>query len=326
MHIHAELRHELHQGENVEGVWLGRVVHDEHAHEHEHRSDERVDEEFDRGVQPVLTSPDSDQEVHREEHDFPEDVEQEEVERREDADDSRLENQEEDEEALRPLVDRPRVGVAKEAKERGQEDQRQAESVDTHEVVDAERRNPRRELDEADVPRGGDVLRVLKLEALVPGGHRGRAGRTHAFLEALVFLGGQDLAALREKLLLPPSDSGHSGELVAERHLIEDRVLRRRELLDRAAGERRCAVVLGFVIGVEPDRPNQRDEPTEKRHALNEPAPRRWNQKEDRRGEERKEGDPGNTVHFVSLSATFDFGRPPSLGESAFPEAVLVSQ
>ncbi len=46
----------------------------------------RVEEEFDRGIQAIRSSPDSDQEIHRDQHRFPKHVEQHEIERCEHAD------------------------------------------------------------------------------------------------------------------------------------------------------------------------------------------------------------------------------------------------
>ena len=73
----------------------------------QHEPDQRVEEELDGGVLAARAAPDADQEVHRQEHHFPEDVEQEEVERDEDAHHAGLQQQEQDEVALDVLLDRP---------------------------------------------------------------------------------------------------------------------------------------------------------------------------------------------------------------------------
>ena len=58
-----------------------REVEVEQRDQHQHRAEQRVEEELDRRVLVPRAAPDADQEVHRQEHDFPEDVEEEEVER-----------------------------------------------------------------------------------------------------------------------------------------------------------------------------------------------------------------------------------------------------
>src|SRR2546422_6017212 len=61
--------------------------------EHQNRTQQGVEEEFDGGVELPWTSPDPDQEIHRDQHDLPEDVEEEEIERDEGPQHSRLEDQ-----------------------------------------------------------------------------------------------------------------------------------------------------------------------------------------------------------------------------------------
>ena len=57
--------------------------------EHQQSASLGEQEELDRRVDPPLVPPDGDQEVHGNEHQFPEEEEQEEIERQEDADDAR---------------------------------------------------------------------------------------------------------------------------------------------------------------------------------------------------------------------------------------------
>ena len=58
------------------GRVLRQEVHLQDAEQHDDRADERVKKELDRGVQAILATPDSDQEVHRHERDFEEQVKQ----------------------------------------------------------------------------------------------------------------------------------------------------------------------------------------------------------------------------------------------------------
>jgi hypothetical protein len=61
--------------------------------EHEYRSDHRVEDELDRRINPPLSSPYSDEEVHRNQHDFPKHIEEEEIERGENAEHAGLEQE-----------------------------------------------------------------------------------------------------------------------------------------------------------------------------------------------------------------------------------------
>ena len=81
-------------------------VEGQDAEQHQHRADQGVKEELDRRVELPRPAPDADQEVHRDQHHFPEDVEQEEVERHEDADHAGLQQQQQDVVFLLPVGDR----------------------------------------------------------------------------------------------------------------------------------------------------------------------------------------------------------------------------
>ena len=61
----------------------------------EHAAEQRVEEELDGGILAARPAPDADEEVHRQQHHFPEDVEQEEVQRQERAEHARFQEQEE---------------------------------------------------------------------------------------------------------------------------------------------------------------------------------------------------------------------------------------
>jgi hypothetical protein len=78
------------------------VVEIKDPDQHEKAARHRVEDEFHGGVHTARTSPDPDQEVHRNEHDLPEDVEEEEIERGEDPDHSGLEQEEGDHVGLHP--------------------------------------------------------------------------------------------------------------------------------------------------------------------------------------------------------------------------------
>ena len=62
----------------VEGA--GFAVEVENRREHQHGAGHGVEEELDGGVDAAFVAPDADEEVHRDEADFPEGVEEEEIE------------------------------------------------------------------------------------------------------------------------------------------------------------------------------------------------------------------------------------------------------
>ena len=150
----------LHETEQVEGVFAGRPVVGEverqDAEQHQDAAHQRVEEELDGRVELPRAAPDPDEEVHRDQHHFPEHVEQEEVERHEDAEHSRLEQQQEDVVLLDALGDRlPGRQDGDEAEQRGHQDQQQADAVEAEVVLDADARDPLVALPELELRPGG---------------------------------------------------------------------------------------------------------------------------------------------------------------------------
>ena len=124
-------------------------VEREDAEEHHHRADQREEEELDRRVQTPRAAPDPDQEVHRDEHDLPEHVEEEHVEGAEDAQHAGLQEQQEDVVRADTVGDRgPRGEDGDRAEERRQQDEQRRDPVDPEDVLDADRGDPGRLLDE----------------------------------------------------------------------------------------------------------------------------------------------------------------------------------
>ena len=92
-----------------DGVAGVDAEHDDSG-EQEDRPERREEDKLDRGIQPVVGSPDADEEVHRDEDDFEEGEEEQQVERDEDAEEPGLEDQHRDHELLGALCDRLRRG------------------------------------------------------------------------------------------------------------------------------------------------------------------------------------------------------------------------
>ena len=122
--------------------------------QHQDTSHQRVEEELDGRVFLSRSAPDADQEVHRQQHDFPKDVEQEEVQSQKDSEHPCLEDQEQNQVALHLLVHAPGGEHCQHRDKAGQQHQRHADSVIAELVVDVPRPDPRH-LDAVLVPVDG---------------------------------------------------------------------------------------------------------------------------------------------------------------------------
>ena len=119
-----------------------QIQHDDRD-QHEQRAQERIDEELDRRVQPVVSAPHPDDEIHGDEHHFPHHIEEEEIERDKDADHARREHEQERVEAGLAFGD---IGPAAENREwhqeRRQQHEEQRDPIQTDCNVNAPRRDP----------------------------------------------------------------------------------------------------------------------------------------------------------------------------------------
>ena len=140
-------RRRLVQRLNAEGVLPGLMevieIQEQHGKQHQHGADQRVEEELDGGVKFSRAAPDADQQVHGDQHGFPEHKEEEEIERHEDAQHAGLQHQKPDVVFLHPSFDRgPRGEDRNPAQQRGQHDQQERNAVDAEDVAGADRWNP----------------------------------------------------------------------------------------------------------------------------------------------------------------------------------------
>ncbi|MHC2218229.1 hypothetical protein ACVIGV_003617 [Rhizobium leguminosarum] len=131
------------QREDVEGLAAVEIEHDDTDEEQE-AARQRVEEELERRIDPAFATPDADDQVHRDQHRFPENVEQEQVERAEHPQHQRLHGEQTDHERLDLAVDRnPRGEHTDRTQQRGQEHEERAYPVDTKRISDPERGHPR---------------------------------------------------------------------------------------------------------------------------------------------------------------------------------------
>ena len=156
-------------------------IEHQNGDQHQHAADQREEEELDRRVFAPRSAPDADQEIHRQQHDFPEDVEQEEIECQKDAHHARFQQQEQDAVGLHMLVDLPTRGHRQHAENGRQDDQRKADAVEAHHVVDVERRDP---VDREEVLHLGDA--ALEIGAEPPTEERDRSAQARRVVTASV--------------------------------------------------------------------------------------------------------------------------------------------
>src|SRR5205085_5863948 len=95
-----------------------REVKTEERDEDEHAAQERVQEELDGGILAPRPAPDADEEVHRQQHHFPEDIEQEEVQRQEGAHHACFQEQKQDQVTAHVLFNLPAREDSQEAQAR----------------------------------------------------------------------------------------------------------------------------------------------------------------------------------------------------------------
>ena len=122
-------------------------VERQEGNEHQRRTEHRVQEELERGVLTIFATPDTDHEVHRQEHEFEEHKEQDEVLRHKGAGHANLQHEHQDEERLgvtrrRDVV--PRVDHHQHGDDHAQDVQRQAQAVEADGVVAVNHLDPRR--------------------------------------------------------------------------------------------------------------------------------------------------------------------------------------
>src|SRR5438270_747047 len=78
--------------------------------QHQHRPDHRIKHEFHRRINAPFAAPDTDQEIHRDQHHFPKDVEEKQIQRGENADHAGL-DQEHENEIFMLLLETGMIGV-----------------------------------------------------------------------------------------------------------------------------------------------------------------------------------------------------------------------
>ena len=131
------------QREDVEGVFPGVEIEHDNRHQQQDAAGQGIQEKLDGRVYAVGSAPDPDQQVHGDQHGFPEDVEQHEVQRDEHAECGGFHDEQADHEFSDARPDRgPGHQDAERRQQGGQQHQGQADPVHAHRVVDGGRCNP----------------------------------------------------------------------------------------------------------------------------------------------------------------------------------------
>ena len=149
--------HQLDEVERMPAVGQRIVeVKRQDSEQHQDGAGQRIEKELDGGIKLARPTPHANDEVHRNQHDFPEHVEEEEIERHENAEHPRLEQKEHGVVFLHALLDGcPRREDGEKTQHRGQHDQQKADAINAQVVLRADGRNPIVLLNEFELLRRG---------------------------------------------------------------------------------------------------------------------------------------------------------------------------
>ncbi|MCY1236804.1 hypothetical protein D9M72_494770 [compost metagenome] len=102
--LNLERQVEFHQSKDVEGSAALEIQHDD-ADQEQEAARQGVKEELERRIDPAVATPDTDDQIHRDQHRLPADVEQKQVEGREHTQHQGLHGEQADHELLHLAVD-----------------------------------------------------------------------------------------------------------------------------------------------------------------------------------------------------------------------------
>ncbi len=126
---------------NIGGTRL--PVHRQHGHQHQNRAEQCVEEELERSIDPALTTPDTDDQEHRDQHTLEQDVEQDQVKGTEHTDHQGLKHQKGDHVFAHTGLDGfPAGNDADRHKQGRQQNEPDRDTVNAHLVAEAEGRQP----------------------------------------------------------------------------------------------------------------------------------------------------------------------------------------
>ena len=133
------------QKRNVESVGRRVQVQRDDAQKHKHRARQRVHKELDSRVLRAvrIVSPNTDEEIHRHQTNFPEQVEQEQVEGNKHTHHAHFQQQEQGKKFLDPMIDDARrIKQTQRGQQSGEPNERHAQAICAQMVLNAQHRNP----------------------------------------------------------------------------------------------------------------------------------------------------------------------------------------
>src|SRR5712692_4489232 len=126
---------------HVKGI-INMEIEDQHGDQHEYAAEHGVQKEFDCGILTSRSTPDADEEVHGQQHQFPKDVKEEKIHGAEDADHSSIEEKEQREIAFHCALNTPRGEDANRTQENGEQYHRDTDAIDANKIFDIVGRDP----------------------------------------------------------------------------------------------------------------------------------------------------------------------------------------
>src|SRR5579885_3311196 len=136
---------------------LVEVAEGNDASQHQEAAHRGVEDELESGIDASLSAPRTDQQVGRNEHQFPENVEQEEIGGEENAENAAFQQQHEGHVVLDLLLDAERGRDTHSRQQAGEDDEQQADAIHAQAVVDANAGNPAQKLVKLERAVGGSA-------------------------------------------------------------------------------------------------------------------------------------------------------------------------
>src|ERR1700734_1430132 len=137
-HSRLQLRLNIRQ---IKGA--GQVVEPQNCHQHQNGAEHGVQNEFHRGINSPAVSPNSNQEVHRNQRKFPEEEKEQQIERNENANHGRLNHQQGNEESFYVLLNGlPRAQNRQRRQKCSEQNQKQADAIRAQVIMNVCSRDP----------------------------------------------------------------------------------------------------------------------------------------------------------------------------------------
>src|SRR5207249_11709361 len=115
---------------------LAVEIEGQESEQHQNAAEKRIKKKLDGRIFAPRPAPDADEEVHGQQHEFPENIEEEKIQGDEYAHHAGIKQEKERKVSFHGLVNSPGGEDAQETEQRGQEHHGDAETIDAHKVFD----------------------------------------------------------------------------------------------------------------------------------------------------------------------------------------------